>query len=333
MIDSIRVAYAALRTRGAPQKDDLAVVEVPATAGVYAGFDHLGREHVLIPLGTGASPGIEDAEIATLSFGTRTLDVADGRGVFLDVACLFDSVAEVFEHFVAAILESLAKDPDEPGRAITRVIDRWRQFLEPPESPPGRSALASVLGELLVLRDVVQATKSRKIDSWVGPFGGRHDFRRGETALEVKTTRSHTSRKITVHGEDQLVEPEGGRLYLHLVRFEEVAGSGLSVAAVVDALLSLGVHPESLFTALSASGLALTELAATADVRFDIRERLTLPVDEEMPRIVPSSFVGGARPVGVIDVDYVIDLDHRLDAALDDGAYLELLGALSGGDE
>jgi hypothetical protein len=58
---------------------------------------------------------------------------------------------------------------------------------------------------------------------------------------------------------------------------------------------------------------------------------LTLPVDSGMPRIVPSSFVGGARPLGVLDVSYVIDLDHQLDAALRDSEYDVLLGSLAEG--
>jgi hypothetical protein len=101
---------------------------------------------------------------------------------------------------------------------------------------------------------------------------------------------------------------------------------------VVDELLSAGVSAEALFSALNATGIPVTELAATARVAFAVRERLTIPVDDETPRIVPASFVAGVRPVGVVDISYVIDLDHSLARALDDDAYAVLVAALGAGD-
>jgi hypothetical protein len=147
--------------------------------------------------------------------------------------------------------------------------------------------------------------------------------------LEVKTTRSHTSRQVTIHGEDQLVPPDGGQLYLHLVRLEQVPGGGRSVSSLVDDLLAAGVPTESLFEALAATGVPVAQLAATTDVTFDVRERLTLPVDDQVPRITPSSFAGGRRPNGVIDLSYVIDLDQCLDSALSGSAYAELVQAIA----
>ena len=182
--------------------------------------------------------------------------------------------------------------------------------------PPGREKLAAALGELLVLRDVVRADRSHRVDSWVGPFGGRHDFRRGAVALEVKITRSHTSRDVTIHGEDQLDPPPNGSLHLHFVRLEEVPSGGESVATLVDELLSGGVVADRLFEALAATGVPPAELSATGDVSFEVRERLTVPIDDQTPRIVPASFIGGAPPTGVLDLSYVISIDHALDPGI-----------------
>ena len=49
----------------------------------------------------------------------------------------------------------------------------------------------------------------------------------------------------------------------------------------------------------------------------------------DAPRIVPASFAAGARPVGVIDLSYLIDLDHVLDRALDAPAYEAIVAHLS----
>jgi hypothetical protein len=154
-------------------------------------------------------------------------------------------------------------------------------------------------------------------------------LRRARRAIEVKTTRAHTGRAVTIHGEDQLESPEGGDLHLHLVRLEEVPEGGGSVPDLVDELLAAGASAGEVFPAMAAAGVPAVDFPAAATVLFDVRERLTFPVDGQLPRIVPSTFAGGERPVGVLDVTYRIDLDHALDRALDEAAYRELTSGLA----
>ena len=89
-------------------------------------------------------------------------------------------------------------------------------------------------------------------------------------------TRAHTSREVTIHGEDQLEPPSNGTLHLHFVRLEEVPSGGETVHSLVDDLLSAGAPTDRLFLALAASGIPVAELSATGDVPFDVRERLTV---------------------------------------------------------
>jgi hypothetical protein len=330
VIDAVRVALTALRTREEPMLGDVHVVELEFAPGTFLAVDDRGRPHLLLRLADGDEPEMPESGVASLVIDTSTLVIGGRRTSLIDVTCLFESVAEVFDHFIVAVLERMDRDAP-PTHALMDVLGRWKQFLIPAQGPPGRDKLAAVFGELVMLLDVVHADPARRIDPWVGPFGGRHDIRRATTALEIKTTRSHTSRSVTIHGEDQLEPPDAGTLHLHLVRLEEVPDSGGSVASLVDELLSVGVGAEALFEALSAAGIPLTDLSATADVTFQVRERLTIPIDDETPRIVPASFVGGARPVGVIEISYVIDLDHSLERALDERAFTSLVNELGRG--
>ena len=330
MIDAVRAGYAALRTGTPPSRDELNVLSAGTHDGVFLGIDDQGRPHVLLATEDDSVP---TTDIATLHLGSRTLVVGGEPTRFLDVACLFEALAEVFDYFVVAVIERLTPSSASPGRAITEVLQQWRQFLIAGAGPPGRDKLAAVLGELLVVLDLVRAHGGERVDAWVGPFGGRHDVRRGEIAVEVKTTRSHTSRVVTIHGEDQLLEPDGGELYLHLVRLEDVPEGGHSVSDVVDKILAAGAPARTVFEALTAAGVPPADLAATADVRFDVRERVTFPVDAGTPRVVPASFSTGTRPVGVIDLSYRIDLDHILDRALGNSAYEAMLRSLSLGDD
>lgn len=322
MIDEVRSAYTALRTRPTPPGSDLAVLALPSVPGAYAGIDALARQHLLLAVQSESSPPVE---IATLAIGTRVLSIGGTKTVFLDVTCLFEALAEVFDHFVAAVLEQQTTTGDDAFAAVSSVLERWREFLIAPAGPPGREKLAAVFGELLVVLDVVRNSGPTGVGVWMGPFGGRHDVRGGVTSVEVKTTRAHTSHQVTIHGEDQLLAPDGGQLYLHFVRLEQVPGGGRTVSSLVDQLLSAGVPTEPLFAAIAAAGVPVAQLAATNGITFDVRERLTLPVNDGMPKIIPSSFCGGRRPDGVVDVSYVIDLDQCLESALPESAYNELV--------
>ncbi len=326
----MRVALTALRSRGVPAAGDLSVVPLAARQDALVGLDELRRSHLLLRL-EGAPEGPPTSDVAALQIEVRPLSLDGTSAPYLDVTCLFDSVSDVFEHFIAAVLDRVMALDDKPVAALREVLEKWRQFLVAAGGPPGRDKLAAVLGELLVVRDLARIDASRAIQTWVGPFRGRHDFRRASTALEIKTTQSHTSRRVTIHGEDQLEEPKDGTLYLHLVRLEHVASSGDSVASVADDLFACGVAVDAVFNALAAVGVPPAELAATAEIQFDVRERLTVPIDDATPRIVPRAFVGGARPVGIVDLSYVIDLDHVLGRALADDAYQSLLHELAAG--
>lgn len=328
MIDSVRAAYTALRTRSLPPGQDLAVIAADGLENAFLGIDEHGRTHVLLASGGGTVPV---SDIATLEVLSRSLVIGGAEAEYIDVACLFEALAEVFDHFVVAVLERLKSSNESGEDALAAVLEKWRQFLLAADGPPGRETLAAVFAELLVVLDVVRAGGPRTVKFWVGPFSARHDLRQGPNAIEVKMTRSHTNRQVTIHGEDQLLAPDGGTLALHLIRLEEVPGGARSVASVVDELLAAGVAAEPLFDAISAAGVPVAELASSAAVTFDVRERLTIPVDGTTPRIVPDSFVDGSRPQGVLDISYRIDLEGCVARALGGAEYDALLRRFVGG--
>jgi len=330
MINDVRLAFSALQNQKPPDGDNLAVLPIGPTSGVFVGIDDQSHQHLLLKSDASTPPAATD--VAALTVTTRNLVIAGAKVQVLDVACLLAAVAEVFDHFVVAIVERVAVADETANDAVESVLQRWRQFLVAPSGPPSREKLAAVLGELLVVADVVHASAAKGIEFWVGPFGSRHDVRRGGTAIEVKTTRSHSTHRVTIHGEDQLLPPEGGVLYLHLVRLEEAHGSGRSVNSLVDELLGAGVSADKLFEALTAAGLKVADLTMTAQTTFDVRERLTLPIDEQTPRIVPASFQGEKRPAGVIDLSYVIDLGGQLHRALPTTAYENLVRSIGSGN-
>lgn len=329
MIDAVRLTFAALREAGPADVGELRVRAVEGgPPQLRLGLDHEGRPHLLVEAHTGeiAEPGI-----VAISIRERDLQIDDAVRRHVDIACEVVELSEVFDHFVAAVLERSAERVDDVVDVVWEVLDRWRSFFAAMGAPPARETLTAVVGELLLLRDVARVDASDVLSAWVGPRGGRHDLRRGLSAVEVKTTRSHTSRVVTIHGDDQLLPPEGGTLHLHLIRLEEVAGLGVCVSDLVDELVGLGVPRVDLFDALADAGVPLAAFPAVAGIRFDVRERLSFIVDEQMPRIVPETFAAGRRPVGVLDITYRIDLDQIGDRALDREAFDLLVSQLTSG--
>lgn len=328
MIDLIRTTLTALRIGDPPPAEELAVVGLEGRRGVFLGLDGQGRSHLLVERSEGHP--VPTPKVATLDVSTRSLMVGSRHLTLLDVGCVFSSVSDVFEHFIAAVLDHMDSDGVAPSVALVAVLERWRQFLTPGAQAVGRDKLAAVFGELLVVCDIVAADPKRRIETWRGPLAGRHDLRRGSTAIEVKTTRSPTGRRVTVHGEEQLEPPLGGVLHLHFVRIEEVPGAGRSVTDLVDELLGRGVSASELYDALDAAGVPAADLASAAETTFEVGERLTFPVDEAFPRIVSSTFADGVRPQGVLELSYVVDLDHMLESSLGATEYDVIIENLAG---
>ncbi|WP_099023767.1 PD-(D/E)XK motif protein [Mycolicibacterium palauense] len=329
MIDDVRLAYAALAAHGVSPHEGLTVLPIPAIDGAYVAVDDESRQHLLLATG-GVAP--TSADVTTLALDTRELVVEGRRVRLLDVTCLLAALSDVFDHFAAAVLERWSKAGEPAERAVSAVLEAWKEFLVPPTRLPGPNKVAATVGELLVVRDVVEKERSANLEFWLGPFGQRHDLRRGRVAVEVKTTRSHTGYQVSVHGDDQLVPPDSGALYLHFVRLEEVPGGSVTLPLVVDDLLAAGVSAHKLYSALTASGISAVDLAALAGAAFEIRERITLRVDERIPRIVPQSFVDGRRPRGVVDIAYVVDLSDAVRFAIEANEYEGLLQSLAVGE-
>jgi hypothetical protein len=328
VIDEIRLAFAALGTHGKAEHQGLATLAIDSVAGVYVAIDDQSRQHLLLETPTEVEV---DSGVTTLAISTRPLLIAGRELLALDITCLFAALSEVFDHFAAAVIQRIVVASERPESALKSVLASWKSFLVPPSGPPGTDKIAATLGELLVVRDTVKTSGRIDIGFWSGPFGQRHDLRGGTTAMEVKTSRAHTGYRVTIHGEDQLLPPEDGELYLHFVRLESVHNGRLRLTAVVDDLLDAGVSAEQLFRALNASGLPAVDLPATDKTTFDLLERMTLRVDDQTPRIVPASFTSGQRPQGVIDITYVIDLSENKERALEDDAYNAVTVNLAGG--
>jgi hypothetical protein len=247
----------------------------------------------------GGSPGALRAELAQFSSGTEATDA-------LHIWCRDPKCNDAFTSFSVFLLDR-AGDERELGVLLAESHAEFERLLGAPEAID-RPRLTGLIGELLVLLDGAQINREM-VTFWAGPRGERHDFRNGNSAIEVKCSLRSDLKAHRVHISDweQLETPQGGVLHLHSIRLEQVAGGDWSVPRLLRAIK----------TRLDNKGLAaLEELLAkfdrtliSCDPEFSVKERSTYQVVDGFPRLVAAMLISG-KPLGVSSVSYTLDLDH-----------------------
>jgi hypothetical protein len=232
------------------------------------------------------------------------LEGATERG--LHIWCNRSDLVEAFIGFCEPFVLRLSGG-EEVRSAFAACFEEFRRLLSGTGEAGLGSSLAGLLGELVVLRGLVEHD-AFSLDYWAYPERARHDFRHKQVALEVKTSiRSQRSMQVvTISAIDQLDPPEGGVLYLKWMRVEQVQGGSLSIAALVDAL-------EKRLAAPDAGALRDRVYGAKGPqpqhlIEFELQAEQSFRVDPGFPRLSLTRLVGGALDTGVTHVTYDLDL-------------------------
>lgn len=302
MTAELRAVWAAF-TAEVPSGGELRIHELGTRTqrgAMFAGRDAAGCHHILFPV-----PAPFDADRRSVGghLVSRELVVAGRRILFADVACRSAALNPVFQRLAAEIHDGMAAQPDRALNVARAVLARWRELLGRDSAGLGADALAGLFGELWWLRKVVEVI-------WAYPSGAARwvtDMTSESTSVEVKTSTAREGRFVEVHGVEQLLPPSGGDLYLAFTRLERTR-SGISAPDLVDGLIGAGVEAADVLALLTRVGWDRLDVGDYAGIRFEVREELLYPVDGDFPRLVPSTFVSGAVPLGVLNIRYTVDL-------------------------
>lgn len=267
---------------------------------------HLG---ILLPVGPdvdGAVPvalrrrpdGVLFAAIEHLSAGNDTLRCI--------VVWFCDSALEdAFLGFCAAFIERLSNGEPVIG-ALESCYHDFRRLLSG-RLESDRTVVLGLIGELLLLADLTTQDPDAA-STWVGPEGGRHDFRRGQVAIEVKTSLRSASQnlRIRVNALDQLEPPEGGTLFLHVVQLEVAQGGATSIASLVSRIRATASQEGTarVVNMLQARGVS-PDLAQPA---FMVLARRTYQIGKDFPQLTTARLKEGRLDTGVSNVSYDIEL-------------------------
>lgn len=277
---------------------------------VLAALSSDGLHGLLVELASRESAGIPE-ELSVEQGGTlmATLTALDPDGTgprrFVHVQCRDHDADQAFDAFCELLEQRVRSVPI--GRALRECADEFRRLLagDAEEASP---KVVGLLGELIALRSLVERDPLL-IDAWVGPAGGRHDFRRGDRALEVKTTLRSAAKGRVVHISDidQLEPPVGGTLFLHLVRLERVMDGATSIESLTGEIAGyLGAEARTTFLG-TLEGMDLTP--AQRRGTYALREQVTYEVRAGFPALTPAHLVGGALIPGVFRVAYDLALE------------------------
>ena len=221
--------------------------------------------------------------------------------------------SELFREFfflALGIADLIQVEGKDPYLAFADALATWKLLLQAagrlsPEQEIG------LMGELWTLLRLLRESGPGALDSWTGPAGETHDFRKANVELEVKSTRS-ADRVHVIHGLAQMVPSDLCSLFLLSLQWERAgSASGWDLPGLIaEVSACLGGKPLVRFQQILEDKFHFAPAdAGLYTERFRLR---TLPrlikVSEDVPRLtkamVDASLVGR-----ISNVSYSINVD------------------------
>lgn len=235
---------------------------------------------------------------------------------------------DVFSAMVRDLILSLDETTDMENRrnVLRGRLQKWNHFLKEygfkglPEEK-----IRGIFGELWVLREHMfpHFDNPNVVRFWKGPESGIHDFRRGQKAIETKTTGKTDPESIAVTNEFQLDDSDLDNLWLHVIILSEGTESGESLPDVINSIrLKFNTNKEDLdnFNAKLLAAGYLDESANLYSRKYTILNEFTFKVEDGFPRLIQP-------PQGIHGVKYKVRINamhpygvNTLDAVKDFGA-------------
>ena len=310
--------------RATPMPRSASETAVCATGVEVSGFDvvvahdHIGRRHFLIPFGQGEELRTSLRGTGIRATAPRPLVHEGITHLYLDVVCSRPHLNGAFCRLAAELLAVARSVADRPAKRCEEVLREWRELFGSGGTEGfGPEERTGLLGELLVVERLAIINPTGALDCWTGPLGGIHDFRRGQSALEVKTTLRRRGMFFYISSVDQLAPPESGRLGLCAIRLDRVPEGSCSLSSLIRRIEALHVDSNALYERLADIGYVPGENPESDVEGYELRDFRIYIVTGDFPRIVPSTFPSGAPPAGVIALNYEIDLSTAPPPPLD----------------
>lgn len=219
---------------------------------------------------------------------------------------LFTAMAEDILSFLS---NCKANSERQVLSAFLARVEAWQYFMGDDETRAlGREAEVGLVGELLLLRDLVNAGLpcTTALDAWRGPLGELHDFVLGRGAIEVKSTMAPAGTPAKIGSLEQLDDSLVDPLFLVCVRVP-IDDEGATLPEIISetGLLFLNdpIAQSGYGSRLMRAGYS-DLMASSYTRRFKDGGRQAFPVEGAFPRLTHYSV-----PPGVRVAQYEIELE------------------------
>jgi hypothetical protein len=262
----------------------------------YALADFMGRKiwiyrqdgifELLIPIDDLISRTAFSHKMLKFDFSTYQINGGEFEK-YLSVRPPTSELSDVFLSFIRFTLDEVASQ-NSIEDAIAKIIEKyeeWSEFFA--SSALGKdstSKIIGLIGELLVLENVIKQFGAGGISSWWGPVRHRHDFEFANSGIEVKTTVNPHSNEVEIHGLKQLTPDPERSLYLAHLKIN-LDPNGLNLSELIKRILKMEVSKFELDEKIGKSGVTIELIESFSDFKFNGFIARYFLVDSAFPSI------------------------------------------------
>ena len=296
---------------GAQPRGGLEIPTIPTEVSTVSGPVRLAigpneEPRVLLPLADQEEPATIPGGTA-LSISVSSFNHKGQILRFLDLICLSPDLESVFGDVVDEMLARIACGESCATAAQSTIEDFRSLLMRASGTEVDRGKIAGLIAELLVLNRLLDRSPSGW-RAWRGPARDRHDFRAGDTSLELKASLRLGASYFTINGLGQLEIPTGGTLHLLRIVIEPVSNGVLSVSSLARNAISKSDEPDKVRELLAAVGCSDVDAQGWNRHKFRIDSEYLYEIRPGFPRLTISMLKESNVPHGVYDVAYKVDL-------------------------
>ena len=260
---------------------------------------------IRIPDGYGTAIRVPDEmEVAerfnSCIFRTGTLSLNGFAANYLMLISAFEEFRYEFASLCAEFVDP-GRDGINRQSVLAKPLDWWENWRGLVGNTNKDKRVYNVIAEMTVLEYRLRTDSSAE---WTATRMGSHDIECDSESCEVKSTCQRYGANVVIAGQHQLEHNKP--LFLYFCRMEESL-EGVSINDMQKRLEDAGYDAGKLETEIEGQGFERG--SSIRNKKYKFLEKRKYAVDESFPSITKKSFKTECFPLGIVHIQYTVDLD------------------------